>query len=162
MRRLLLSISLVFSVAGMCGTEEPTNDDPVVVPVTDDGDDKDGEDEGDWCCEYKDKDDAKQYALTDGPAECNTKYADMDGRWVSGNQCIPCCCKAPNDPDDADKGNSYELTTPKSCVAGSGECMNADSEECAGDEKAKKPNPKKPKPSGGIRPNPRPKTVKPK
>lgn len=146
MRRLLLSVSLVFAFAGMCGGggggEEPADDDPVVVPVTDD-DDKDGDDEGDWCCEYKDGDGAKQYALTDGPAECNTKYADQDGRWVSGNQCIPCCCKAPNDPDDDDKGHSFELTTPKSCVAGSGECLNADSDECADADRPRGDRPRK-------------------
>lgn len=161
MRRMLLSVSLVFAFAGMCGGgEEPKNDDPVVVPVNDDknGDD----DEGNWCCEYKDDDGAKQYALTDGPAECNTKYADNDGRWVDGNQCIPCCCKAPNDPEDAEKGYTHELTTPKSCVSGSGECLAADADECADDEKAApKPKPK-PKPSERITPNPRPRTVTPK
>ncbi len=162
MRRLVLSISLVFAMAGMCAggggedKKEDKNDDPVVVPVADDRDD-DGEDDGDWCCEYKDAEGSKQYALTDGPAECNTKYADQDGRWVSGNQCIPCCCKAPNDPDDAEKGYSYELTTPKSCVAGQGECLKADAEECGDDPKAKKPRrdlPKKPRPSN-YKPKPR-------
>ena len=112
-RRLLLSVSLVFVFAGMCGGGgEAENDDPVVVPVAeDDAADEDG-DEGSWCCEYKDEDGGTQYALTEGPAECNTKYADNDGRWISGNQCIPCCCKAPNDPEDAEKGHAYELTTP--------------------------------------------------
>lgn len=153
MRKTILSISLVFAFAGMCGgapAEDPKDDDPVVVPVADADEGEEGDDEGDWCCEYKDGDGASQYALTDGPAECNTKYADQDGRWVSGNQCIPCCCKAPNDPDDAEKGHSFELTTPKSCVAGSGECQAADSEECSDGERKPRARPGKANPSKGA------------
>ena len=159
---MLLSISLVFAFGGMCGAGgEEKNDDPVVVPVADDDGKNGDDDEGNWCCEYKDGEGSKQYALTDGPAECNTKYADQDGRWVSGNQCIPCCCKAPNDAEDEDKGFAYELTTPKSCVAGSGECLAADAEECGGDDEPAKKKPKPKSGDGSIKPKPRPKTVRP-
>jgi hypothetical protein len=129
--------------------EEPASEDPIVVPVPvvddDKGEDGDGDD---WCCEYKDGDEATQYAITDGPAECNTKYAAQDGRWISGTQCIPCCCKTPNDAEDAEKGDAFELTTPKSCSAASGECLAGDAEECGGEtDKAKeavtKPAPKR-------------------
>lgn len=162
MQRLLLSVSLVFMIGGMCGgaTDEPTKEDPVVVPVPVVEDDKEGGDGEDWCCEYKDGDDATQYAVTDGPAECNTKYADQDGRWISGTQCIPCCCKTPNDAEDAEKGDAFELTTPKSCSAASGECLVGDAEECGGeasDEEDAKDSTKRP-----VRRTPRalpPKTV---
>lgn len=142
MRRLLLSVGLMFTLAGMCGGgggEDVVEDqDPVVVPVAADSDKDDGdgaaaEDEN-WCCEYKDEGEATQYALTEGPAECNTKYADQDGRWVSGNQCIPCCCETPNDLEDAEAGMAHELTTPKSCVNASGECKAADADECKSEE----------------------------
>ena len=51
MRRLLLSVGLMFTLAGMCGGgggEEavPVDQDPVVVPVATDGDD-DAEEKGD-------------------------------------------------------------------------------------------------------------------
>ncbi len=134
MRRLLLAFSVVFAIGGTCmsggGEEAPEEDDPVVVPVEDDEDDDDDED---WCCEYKDDEGTTQYALVDGPSECNTEYGTKEGRYVSGNQCIPCCCKSPKDPDDAEKGDAYELTTPKSCaVNAGGDCLKAEHEECTG------------------------------
>ena len=151
MKRMLLAVTLVFAFGGMCtgGGDETPDEDPVVVPVKGD-DDKgdDDDDKGDWCCEYKDGDGATQYSLVDGPAECNTKYGDQDGRYVDGNQCIPCCCKTQKDPDDAEKGDAYELTTPKSCSGASGECEVADSEHCSD---GKKKEPKK-----VVRPRPRP------
>ena len=161
MRRLLLSTSLVFMFAGMCGgggEEAAPEEDPVVVPVpTADAEGKEGEDGENWCCEYKDTEGAKQYALTEGPAECNTKYADQDGRWISGSQCIPCCCKTANDPEDAEKGDSFELTTPKSCSGASGECLAGDAAECSDGEEevAEDKEQAKPRP----RPKPRPTTV---
>lgn len=170
MRRWLLLGSLVFAFAGACGgtEEEKKDDDPVVVPVVDDkGKDK-GKDEGDWCCEYEDEEGSKQYVLTDGPAECNEKYEDKDGRWVSGNQCIPCCCKVEREKPDAEgkKRYKYDLTTPKFCAADSGECLVGDAKECQDredkeeddeDEKTPRPNPN-PQPTT----QPRPKTVTPK
>jgi hypothetical protein len=159
LKRLLLAVTLVFAFGGMCagGTEEPANEDPVVVPVKGDDDaGDDDDDDGDWCCEYKDGEGSTQYALVDGPAECNTKYGDQDGRYVDGNQCIPCCCKTPKDADDAEKGDAYELTTPKSCSGANGECEVADSEHCA-DGEPKKKQPKQARP----RPRPRPTTGKP-
>lgn len=172
MRRWLLMGSLVFAFAGACGgtTEEVKDDDPVVVPVVEDKD-KDkgkGEDDGDWCCEYQDEEGSKQYVLTDGPAECNEKYEDKDGRWVSGNQCIPCCCKIEKDKpaDDGSKRYKYDLTTPKFCAADSGECLVGDAKECQDKEKDEddEEEDKDDKPDPNPRPpaQPRPKTVTPK
>lgn len=151
MKRMVLAVSLVFAFAGMCGGGEETSEDPVVVPVNTDDDANEDDDEGYWCCEYKDDGGSTQYALTEGPAECNTTYSEKEGRWISGNQCIPTCCKSPNDPEDDDAGFTFELTTPKSCVAGSGELLASDSDEC----EVKKDKPKKVAP----RPKPRPRTV---
>ncbi len=156
MKRLVLAVTLVFAFGGMCTGGGETNEDPVVVPVKGDDDDKsdDDEDEGDWCCEYKDGEGSSQYALVDGPAECNTKYGDQDGRYVDGNQCIPCCCKTQKDPEDAEKGDAYELTTPKSCSSADGECEVADSKNCGGDgdddddQKKVRPRPR-PRPTPG-------------
>lgn len=156
MRRLLLSVGLMFTLAGMCGGgggEEavPADQDPVVVPVAaDGGDDGAADADENWCCEYKDGDEATQYALTEGPAECNTKYADQDGRWVSGNQCIPCCCETANDAEDAEQGMAHELTTPKSCVNASGECKAADADECKSEEEVEEAKPAPaPRPTSG-------------
>ena len=125
MKRLLLACSVVFAFGAMCtgaGTDEATDGEEVdkdkevvVVPVPEDGD------EEHWCCEYEDDEGAKKFALVEGPGECNDKFADMNGRWVSGNECTPCCCKSPNDPDNESKGHSFELTTPTTC-ADVGEC----------------------------------------
>ena len=150
MKRMVLAVSLVFAVAGMCGGGGEMNEDPVVVPVNTDDDANEEEDEGYWCCEYKDDGGSSQYALTEGPAECNTTYSEK-GRWISGNQCIPTCCKSPNDPEDEEAGFTFELTTPKSCVAGSGELLASDSEEC----EVESDKPKKATP----RAKPRPRTV---
>ena len=141
----------------MCtGGSEGGDEDPIVVPVKGDDDDKgDDDEEGDWCCEYKDGEGASQYALVDGPAECNTKYGDQDGRYVDGNQCIPCCCKTQKDADDAEKGDAYELTTPKSCSSADGECEVADSDNCADEDDAGKKKPR-PRPKPGTRPRPVP------
>lgn len=157
MNRLLLALSVVFAFGAMCtggAEDEQAVEDPVVVPV--DGDGSADEDEGYWCCEYKDEADNTQYALVEGPAECNAKYGAKDGRYVDGNQCIPCCCETDKDADDASKGQVYELTTPKSCSTIGGECKEASHEACAdGDSK-----PKKERTTTSPRPTPRaPRTI---
>ena len=120
MKRLLLACSVVFAFGAMCtgavtteddGTDgDETDKEVVIVPVPTSGDDEN------WCCQYVDEDGAKRFALVDGPTECNSDFADMDGRWVSGTQCTPCCCKSDGD---------VELTTPGEC-AGVGECVSAE------------------------------------
>lgn len=142
MRRLLLALSVAAAFGAMCtgGTaEEEPEADPVVVPV-------DGDEEEAWCCEYKDDAGSTQYALVEGPSECNTKYSTQDGRYVSGNQCLPCCCATDKDPDDASKGDNFELTTPKSCNAVGGECAAGDAKECGQtvEEKPKRVRPAQP------------------
>lgn len=153
-KRLLLPLSLVFAFGGMCsggGSDDDDGDNVVVVPVPDDN-----SDEEHWCCEYEDEGGSKKFALADGPAECNSKYEDMNGRWVSGAQCTPCCCKSSNEGDDEegedgdgdDEGSfSYELTTPAAC-APVGECLAGDSKECGG-KATPRPRPR-PNPGGGT------------
>lgn len=177
LKRLVLAVSLVFAFGAMCsgggGDDGGTKDGASADKGRDDGGDADDGDENEekdkdkevvivpvpgddggehWCCEFvEEKGGSKLYALVAGPAECNAKYAEKEGRWVEGPQCTPCCCKSPNDKADASKGDTYELTTPGTC-AGTGVCLAADSKECEG--QAKEPEPDAPKPS----PNPRPST----
>ena len=146
MIRLLLSVGLVFSLTGCDSIMGPSEPEVIVVPVPDGGGDK-GKEEGDFCCKYKGES-GDQYALAEGPSECKAKHGD-DAEWVSGSQCIPCCCKSPNDAEDEEKGFTFEMTTPTACNA-TGECTGAD--ECS--EKKEEPKytgPKKVrKPSGGT------------
>jgi len=72
----------------------------------------------DWCCTYGDND-GIQYVLTDGPASCTATYGNRGGRWISSNQCIPCCCSV-----------GSTVMTPKSCVSAKGECSRADDARC--------------------------------
>lgn len=147
MKRLVFAVSIVFGFGFMCGgaVDEDDDEEVVVVPVPEDGDD-----DGNWCCEYEDDDGKKRFALTDGAAACNNEFGDRDGRWVSDSKCTPCCCKAPNDPDDRSKGNNFELTTAVACSA-VGECLAADAKQCGGtrggDDRAQ-PRPR-PRPSPG-------------
>lgn len=124
MRRLLLALCVPFAFAGMCqgyipGMGEEEEKEVIVVPVPEDDVDEEA-----WCCEYKDDAGAKKFALVEGAAECNEKYGgDKEGRWVSGPECLPCCCKSPNNAEDPAAGSNFELTTPTSC-AGVGECTS--------------------------------------
>jgi hypothetical protein len=147
-KRLVFAVSVMFGFGFMCGTGEPVEDqepekDVVVVPVPEGDDDEDGN----WCCEYQDEDGEKRFALAKGAAACNNEFGDRDGRWVNDSKCTPCCCEAPNDPEDRSAGKNFELTTAASCSA-VGECLAADAEQCSdekGDDKA-----------GRSRPSPRP------
>jgi hypothetical protein len=155
-KRILLAVSVVFALGAMCAgeTEEEEEQEVIVVPVPED-DENDKKKKGDWCCEYEDEDGDKKFELTRGPGECNSKYEDQSGRWVSGNECIPCCCKAPNDPEEGGKGNNFELTTPTECAAvEGGECLAGDAEECERRRKPKEEEKEKARPA--PRPSPRP------
>lgn len=121
----MLSLAVVFAFGGMCGGGGGgVADDPIVVPV------KGGADEA-WCCEYRDDAGATQYALVDGPSECNDSYGARGGRYVSGNHCLPCCCETPRDPDNAVAGLVHELTSPRSCANVGGQCKAGDAKECS-------------------------------
>lgn len=174
MKRLVLAVSLVFAFGAMCsgvgGEDKPADGgDAGKKEPGEDADEKDkdggGEEKGEepqvvivpvpgdpggehWCCEFVESaGGAKLYALVAGPAECNAKFADKEGRWMEGPQCTPCCCKSPNDKADPSKGDTYELTTPLTC-AGTGVCLAADSKECDGQAKTPEadPKPTEPKP----------------
>ena len=129
----------------------------IVVPV-------DGDPQKEyWCCKYQeaaeddgeegddeDKDKDKEgedapktyaWALVEGPSECQSLYGSQHGEYVQGNECIPCCCKSPNDPDDNSQGYTFELTTPTSCAL-SGECVASDSSECKGAPTRTTPRPR--------------------
>jgi hypothetical protein len=167
-----ISVGITLVVALACGGGEAT--DEVTDEVTDEaGDDDDKEivivpvDGGGGphhCCAVT-EDGKERHTLAKGPAECQNR---LGGTWVEGSMCIPCCCKSPHDPDDRDKGHTYELTTPGSC-AGVGECVTDDVPECpanregddppAGDDDDDKaqPDPKpRPRPTPRPRPRPRP------
>lgn len=163
MKRLWFACSVVLTIGLACSGgmgdgasdgEDGVKDNIVVVPVPE------GDDEEHWCCEYVDEDEKKRFALTDGPGECNKTFEDRDGRWVSGNQCTPCCCEAPVDPEDDDSETARELTTPSECagvgecvpLGKDGECVEADEE----DEEKARPNPRpRPRPRPTPRPVPR-------
>ena len=142
MKRSWLTGSIVLGFVLACSggmSDEPASDgddgeerdDKVVVVPVPDGEDGEGEH---WCCEYESDDGTKRFALVEGPSECNEAYAEMNGRWVSGSQCTPCCCETANDPDDPDRGTTHERTTPSAC-APVGECVSpGDIEECQGED----------------------------
>ncbi len=163
MKWLMVSGSLAFALALACGSgesETPTEEpDVVVVPVPEGDDDgkRKGKDEH-WCCQYEDADGKQHYALTDGKAACTNEFGDRNGSWTSGNECTPCCCKAPNDPDDASKGKNFELTTAVACSA-VGECLVADADQCKSGkgrrEKTKATPTPTPRPRSGPAPNER-------
>jgi len=117
--------------------------DVVVVPVP-----EEGAAGTHWCCEYTDAGITK-YALTTDKLSCETTYSTKSARWVDGAQCIPCCCKSPNDAGNLDLGYSFALTTPGSC-AGSGECVPMSGATCGApdEDEIVKPRPA-PRPSSG-------------
>jgi hypothetical protein len=115
--------------------------DVVVVPVTE------GTGGPNWCCEYSEGG-VTRFALTGGKADCESEFGDRSGRWVDGAQCIPCCCKSPNDEGNLDLGYTYELTTPSSC-AGSGTCVADTEATCKGGKTTAAPRPT-PRPGPGI------------
>ncbi len=135
--------------------EEEEGQDVVVVPVP-----EDGAAGTHWCCEYSDAGVTK-YALTTDKLACETTYSAKSARWVDGAQCIPCCCKSPNDAGNLDLGYSYALTTPSTC-AGSGECVSMTRDTCGpaekDDDEIVKPRPVSPKSDGvsGHRPGKKP------
>ena len=94
-----------------------------------------------WCCEYTDAGVTK-YALTTDKLSCETTYSTKSARWVDGAQCIPCCCKSPNDAGNLDLGYSFALTTPSAC-SGSGECTTMTGSTCgpAADDDEVQPRP---------------------
>lgn len=154
MKRLVFAVSVMFGFGFMCGmgeTEAEPEKDVVVVPVPEDDEE---DDDGNWCCQFEDADGVERFELTDGAAACNNEFGDRNGTWVNDSKCTPCCCKAPNDPDDSSKGNNFELTTAVAC-SDVGECLAADAKQCSeggrrGGDKAKKPSPSPtPRPSPG-------------
>jgi hypothetical protein len=121
-----------------------------------------------WCCEYTDAGVTK-YALTTDKLSCETTYSTKSARWVDGAQCIPCCCKSPNDAGNLDLGYSFALTTPSAC-AGSGECAAMTGTTCGpaaegDDEEDVTPRPAPPSPRSdgvsGKRPPTRPVPTRP-
>jgi hypothetical protein len=114
--------------------------DVVVVPVP-----EEGAEGTHWCCEYSDGG-ATKYALADSKTTCDATYGSKSGRWVDGAQCIPCCCKSPNDEGNLDLGYTFALTTPSAC-AGSGECVPMGDDTCEVDDKDE-PKPA-PRPTSG-------------
>lgn len=99
----------------------------VVVPVPDEGTGTH------WCCQYS-EDGVNKYALADGKTKCEADYSTKGALWVDGAQCIPCCCKSPNDEGNLDLGYTFALTTPSAC-AGSGECVPIGDDTCDDDDK---------------------------
>jgi hypothetical protein len=117
--------------------------DVVVVPVTE------GSAGPHWCCEYSEAG-VTRFAMVAGKADCDAEYGDEGGRWVDGPQCMPCCCKSPNDEGNLDLGYTYELTTPSSC-AGSGTCVADTDATCKGGKTTTAaPKSKPPPPGTGI------------
>jgi hypothetical protein len=107
-----------------------------------------------WCCEYSEAGVTK-YALTTDKLSCETTYSTKNARWVDGAQCIPCCCKSPNDAGNLDLGYSYALTAPSAC-AGSGECAPMSGTTCGpaaaddDDEEEERPAPRPSPRSDGV------------
>ncbi len=131
MKRIVLLLSIPFAFASTCTGMIPgmgeAEKELVIVPVPENDADEDA-----WCCEYKGDDGNKKHALVKGAAECNETYGgDKEGRWVSGPECIPCCCKTTPAEDAATP--TFELTTPLACAA-VGECIS-DGGECKSDER---------------------------
>jgi hypothetical protein len=149
----LAVFALSFTLAGVCTGEATPEPDVVVVPVPEDGE---GDADENWCCEYKNDAGEKRHALVDGAAECNDEFGGREGRWVSGAECIPCCCKSPNDPDDKKKGFNFELTTPVSCSV-VGECLAGDHAKCSDGDDDDKDEARKPKNT----PRPAPRNTRP-
>jgi hypothetical protein len=116
--------------------------DVVVVPVPE------GAGGPHWCCEYSEGG-VTRFALMTGKSDCEAEYGDQSGRWVDGAQCIPCCCKAPNDEGNLDLGYNYELTTPSSC-AGTGTCVADSPATCNGGKPTSAAPKPTPKPGPGI------------
>lgn len=124
-------------------TPAPTDgQEVVVVPVPE------GSAGPHWCCEYTEAG-VTRFALMTGKSDCEAEYGDQSGRWVDGAQCIPCCCKAPNDEGNLDLGYNYELTTPSSC-AGEGTCVADSAATCNGGKPATAAPKPTPKPGPGI------------
>lgn len=116
--------------------------DVVVVPVPDEGTGTH------WCCEYSEGSGTK-YALSETKATCESTFGAKGARWTDGAQCIPCCCKSPNDEGNLDLGYTFGLTTPSGC-AGSGECVPMGDDTCDDDDKDDKAAPRPaPRPSSG-------------
>lgn len=118
--------------------------DVVVVPVPEEGSGTH------WCCEYS-EDGVTKFALTADKSACESSFSSKGARWVDGAQCIPCCCKSPNDEGNLDLGYSFALTTPGAC-ASSGECVPMGDDTCAEKADAETTTKPAPRPNPGPRP----------
>jgi hypothetical protein len=123
------------------------------------------------CCAY-DGPLGETHALVDTEAECTSTYADNNPRMVAGAQCVPVCCKYPEDAADLSKGDAYALVATGNCTLRKGEVVPSGADTCRDpDVPAARPRPKpsaapvtipplkRPTPGGagpgGTRPRPR-------
>lgn len=147
---VLLSLALSLACGGSAEIEQPPPPDPpqpIVVPIVDDGREH-------FCCEYT-EDGQQRFELLPHARACLNRFGDLGGKWVEGDQCLPCCCESAVSPTDPSQGVRRELTVPGQC-AGVGQCVVSDAPECRLPLPAERPGQGRPDPGRPVRPGPAP------